>query len=188
MTLLTVSDLRAFPVFASAHLTDAWLQTLLDANEQAIEAELGGPVGAVTENVLANGLSWLTLRRRAESVTSVTEDATGTTPLLLAADDYSIGWDRRSILRVGTGTNVAYGWPGGRSFTAVVYAAEDDEANRKRVQKALCELDVNAVPGATSEQIGAWMEQHQQSSVWNVAEERRAILDTLYPAGALDFA
>lgn len=184
MTLLSVADLRSFPVFASATLSDEWLQTLLDAAEADIAAYLGGPVGSVTETI-RGGLSWMTLRRRAESISSITENPDTDTPLVLAADDYRIAWDARSIERIGTGTNAGYGWP---RTTVVVYAAVDDEASRKRVQKALVELDVNAVPGATSEQIGAWMEQHQQSSVWNVAAERKAILETLFPVDEIDFA
>jgi hypothetical protein len=162
VTLLTVDDLRQWPEFAETD--EDVLQLLLDAEEQAIEREMGGPVGAVTEVVDGGYLTFITLRWRAAGITSVetTHDEVLTT---LATDDYQLRHDRRSLFRLGTGTNPGY-----------------------RVQKELIALDMNYAPGSTSEQIGSWMEQQQKSSVWNAAAERNAIMATLWPGFEFDFA
>lgn len=181
MTLLTVDDLRKWPQFAT--IDADVLDLLLEAEEGAIETELGGPVGSVTE-IVDGGLRFLTLRRRASSITSVTTVVDGVSTTL-ATDDHRLRYDRRSLERLGTGTNPSAYWAG---VVTVEYAAEDDEPTRKRVQRELVALDLNTAPGATMEQIGAWLEQHQASAQWNEASERRAILSTLWPAGELDFA
>lgn len=182
MTLLTVEDLRKWPEFADV---DADVLTiLLEAEEAEINRELGGPVSAsVTEVIDGRQLTMVTLRRRAGSVTSVITDWDQVLTTL-AADDYRIQHDRRTILRIGTGTNPGYAWP----LVTVEYVPEDDTAIRKRVQKDLIALDLTYSPGATSEQIGAWMEQQQKSSVWNAAKEREAILSTLWDIEWPDFA
>jgi hypothetical protein len=186
MTLLVLADLAKWPEFDG---TDPdVLQLLLDSAEQAIERELGGPIGAVTEVIDGRLLTFLTLRRRAASITSVTTSSDEVVTVL-AGDDWRLAWDQRTIWRLGTGTNPGARWPGFLGgLTTVVYDAADDEAERKRVQKQLVALDLTYTPGATAEQIGSWLEQHQQSSVWNVATERKAILATLWPADVLDFA
>jgi hypothetical protein len=182
VTLLTVDDLRQWPEFAETD--EDVLQLLLDAEEQAIEREMGGPVGAVTEVVDGGYLTFITLRWRAAGITSVetTHDEVLTT---LATDDYQLRHDRRSLFRLGTGTNPGYRWP---NIVTIEYDVEDDEAIRKRVQKELIALDMNYAPGSTSEQIGSWMEQQQKSSVWNAAAERNAIMATLWPGFEFDFA
>jgi len=186
MTLLTVADLRKWPEFATTD--EDVLDLLLEAEEQAIERELGGPVGTATEVIDGRLLSFLTLRRRAASITSITTlvDTISTT---LASNDYRLSHDKRTLWRLGTGTNPSARWPAFLfGSTTVVYEPEDDEALRKRVQRELIALDLNVSPGGTSEQIGSWMEQQQRSSVWNEATERRAILSTLWPDDGIDFA
>lgn len=186
MTLLTVADLLLWPDFTG--VDEDVLQLLLDAEEAAIEAVLGGPVGSVTEVIDGRLLTFLTLRRRAASVTTVTTLDSGVSTSL-ATNDYRLAGDRRTIWRLGTGTNPGARWPAGpNSYTTVVYDAEDDELIRKRVQRELVALDLNTSPGSTSEQIGAWMEQQQKSSVWNQRAERAAILATLWPPEEIDFA
>lgn len=180
MTLLSVDDLRKWPEFAS--VDEDVLTFLLAAAETDIERELGGPVGTATEVVDGRLLTFLTLRRRAVSITSVTTDW-DQVETTLASDDYRIATDRRSIFRLGTGTNPGARWP----LTTVVYEPEDDETSRKRAQKALVSLDLNYAPGQTSEQIGAWMEQHSQSSS-DYIDQRRAILASLWPSDGIDFA
>lgn len=188
MTLLTVAELRAFPAFAGrSDVDDAVLEVLLEAAESAIERELGGPVGAVQEVISGDLLTFLTLRRRATSITSITTAVDGVTTNL-AADDYRLAYDRRTIWRLGDGTNPSAYWPSRPGIATVVYAAEDDEADRKRVQAQLVDLDLNAAPGVSMEQIGAWMETRQQNATWNQATERKAILATLWGADWSDFA
>ena len=183
MTLLTVDDLREWPAFAP--YSTAALQLLLDAEEAAIEAELGGPVGSVVEVVDGRShLTFLTTRRRIASVTSIATDIDGVVTTL-AGTDWRLAYDARTIFRRGDGANPSYTWAG---YVTVTYAAEDDELIRKRVQRELVLLDVAQAPGATSEQIGAWMEQQQKSSVWNQQAERAAILAGLWPHVAMDFA
>lgn len=184
MALLTVDDLRRWPEFAE---TDAAVLTLLlDAEEAAIRAELGGDPGTFTEVVVGGRLSFLTLRRRASSITSVGTVLDGVSTTLVAGD-YRLAGDGRTLFRRGDGTNPSFAWYG---YVTVEYEAEDDTDIRKRVQRELVALDLAYAPGATSEQIGAWMEQQQRSSVWNAEKERAAILATLYPVGDgfLDFA
>ena len=79
-------------------------------------------------------------------------------------------------------------WPRWPGLVAVTYEPEDDEAIRKRVQKELVEFDLTVAPGATSEQIGAWLEMQQKSSVWNEQSERAALLAGLWPNEGIDFA
>jgi len=182
VTLLTVDDLRKWPEFAS---TDGdVLQLLLDAAEAAIENALGGPPGALTEVVDGRLSTFLTLRRRVAAIGSIvsTQDGVDTT---LATDDYRLAWDRRTVWRLGTGTNAAYRWPSG--LVAITYEPEGDEEERKRAQKALVSLDANYAAGLTSEQIGSWMEQHSQSSS-DYLDQRSAILASLWPTPELDFA
>lgn len=182
MTLLTVDDLRLWPAFATTDSTV--LDLLLDAEEQAIERELGGPVGTVVEVVDGGALSYLTLRRRAASIGSVGTviDGFSTT---LDATDWRLRGDRRTIQRLGTGTNPSALWGG---LVTVAYEPEDDSVIRMRVQRELVALDLTVSPGATSEQIGAWLEMQQKSSVWNEQAERAAILSTLWPTEGIDFA
>lgn len=172
MTLLTTDEFRAFQ---ATELDDASLQIFLDAAELAIEQRYGVTGSPVTETV-DGGQTYIFLRRRASSITSVLE-TWGDTDTTLAADDYQLRGDGVSVKRLGTGTNAATWWG---APVAVTYAAADDEAERKRIQVALVKLDLNIAPGASSEQIGSWMEQHQESSVWNYATQREAILDSLY--------
>lgn len=183
MALLTADEFR---LLHPTELDDASLGLLLDAAESAIEATLGGPVGTSVET-FDGGLLHLTLRRRAESITTVVERfyLYGVTATTLATSDYELRNDRRTVRRLPTGTNPAGRWG---SSVVVTYEAADDLAERKRVQAALVELDLNYTPGLTSEQIGAWMEQQQKSSVWNYATERASILATLWIVEAFDFA
>lgn len=188
MTLLTVDELRLFPAFAGrTDVDDDVLEILLEAAESAIERELGGPVGSVTEVVSGDLYTFLTLRRRALSITSIATADSGVTTNL-SANDYRLAYDRRTIFRLGDGTNPGAYWPARPGTSTVVYAAENDLADRKRVQALLVDLDLNAAPGVAMEQIGAWMETRQQNAQWNEATERRAILATLWGSDFGDFA
>lgn len=188
MALLTTEELRLFPSFAARDdVDDAVLEILLEAAEGAIERELGGPVGSVVEVVSNDLLSFLTLRRRATSITSIVTASDGISTTL-ATNDYRVAWDRRTVYRLGDGTNPGAYWPPRPGIATVTYAAEDDEADRKRVQALLVDLDLNAAPGLSMEQIGAWMETRQQNAQWNASAERKAILATLWSTDWSDFA
>lgn len=172
--LLSVEEFR---LLASSSLGDEALQLLLDAAEQAITARYGELGSAVVETY-DGGQTYLFLRQRADEVTSITETV-GTTETELDADDYRIRHDGLSILRLATGTNARSRWGGP---VTVSYHPVDDTEERKRVQAELVKLDQDHQPGITSEQVGSWMVQRQQSSVWNYQAERDAILDSLATA------
>lgn len=181
MTLLTVDEFKAR---VSTDLADAVIEDLLDAAEAAIAARYGAVGAAVTE-LVDGGLTWITLRRRAASIDTITETYLDSAPVTLDDDDYRIRHDRRSLQRLDYGTNPSRVWTG---LVEVKFTPEDDTAERKRVQAALVQLDLNYAPGLTSEQIGSWREDRQQSSVWNYETEREAILASLIPSDGLDFA
>jgi len=174
MTLLSTDDFKA-AYAGTVPVDDAGLASLLAAEEAAIVARFGNTAAEVAE-VHDGGSAYLFLRHRAETAASIsaveTVDATDTT---LAADDYRLRDDGVSLLRLDTGTNRRTVW----GLTTVTYTPLDDSEERKRVQRALVILDLNTAPGISAEQIGAWMEQHQQSSVWNYQTEREAILASL---------
>lgn len=180
MTLLTKDEFKA-SISGTVAIEDGGLQMLLDAAETAIVGRHGA-AGAVTE-IHDGGGSYLFLGRRASALTTVSERI-GTTDTTLVANDYRIRGDGYSVLRLATGDHWGQRW----GLTTVTYTPTDDIADRKRVQRALVMLDLDYAPGTTSEQIGAWMEQHQASSVWNYAAEREAILDSLLAAKVPGFA
>ena len=117
------------------------------------------------------------LSRRATSIVQVVE---GTTTL--DATDYELKDDGQLLRRLSFGAT----HPRSRWWhrVDVTYVPVDDLANRKRVQIALVALDLNHDPGASQETIGSWSESHSQGAGWNYETERRAILDSLSPAGA----
>ena len=170
MAILSVEQFRSL---AETHLEDAALQILLDAAEEAIVAYAGAPDTAT--EVLGGGGQYVTLQRPAVSISSITEtwNETATT---LAANDYELLPGGLVLRRKSGGTNSRTRWYG---RVAVTYVPVDAESERQRVAYQLVQLDLNYAPGTTSEQIGQWMEQHQQSSVWNYRKEREAILSSL---------
>lgn len=171
---MSVAEFRTHKTTA---LPDAALQTLLDAEEQAITGILG-PVGAYTE-LRDGGGTYLFLRWPAASITSVTERY-GNVSTVLSPTDYELRTDGVSLRRLAYGPNASLAWLGA---VTVVYPAADDLANRKRVQLALTQLDLNHNPGLSSERIGDWEEAFVNNSAMNYREEREAILATLQSTG-----
>lgn len=184
MALMTVAELRTH---VTSSLTDAALQTLLDAAETAITARVGA-ADAISERHpttvydAASGTyatvtpsPFLYPARRVATVTAITETVGGTVTTL-AANDYRVwpgGWQ---IERLATGTNPRASWTGTVDIT---YAAASDVAERKRVQLGLVRLDLNHNPGLQSESIGDWSETYVSNSAMNYGLEREAILATL---------
>lgn len=175
---MTVAEFRTHKTTA---LPDTALQTLLDAAEQAIAALLG-PVGSYTE-LRDGGGTYLFLRRPAASITSISERY-GNVTYELVASDYELRSDGISLRRLAYGSRPAAAWTGVVSVESV---PADDLAERKRVQRALVDLDLNHNPGLTSEDIGDWAATYANNSVMHYGLEREAILATLVPTG-LGFA
>lgn len=143
--LLTVEELR---LRISTTLTDASLQSLLDAAETAITGHVGTP-DEVQEYLRASG-DLLILSRPASELTAVIEN-----DVTLDEDDYELRIDGQTIRRLRTGPNPGSRWRGRIDLT---YVPGDDVAERERVQASLVELDLNYTPGASSERIGDWTE------------------------------
>lgn len=171
MALLTVEQLRAFVTSA---LGDDELQLLLDGAEAAIVARYG-PAGADVTEIYDGGQTYIFLRRQASAIVEVKEDVEveNTT---ITTTDYRLRPDGVSLRRLETGPNFRHGWG---QPVSVKYTPIDDTAERKRIQVALVELELNHDPGSTMETIGSWTEQSQSSSVWNYEAERESILASL---------
>ena len=165
---LTVTELR---LFVETTLTDAALQLLLDAADDEIEDV--APSGSVDELLSPGHGDLLMLSRPAESITSVVEGHYGA-EVTLATDDYEIRSSRQTLRRLRTGTNPAYHW---RGRVSIVYVPEVDTDQRKRVQLALVQLDLNAKPGVQSETIGTWSQTLATGKSY--AEARTEILASL---------
>jgi hypothetical protein len=165
---------------------DDAIQALLDAAEESILARY--PAGSGTE-VHDGGQSYIFLRHRATSITTITETVSGT-DTELDDSDFRLRDDGVSVLRLSTGLNPPIAWgrasPTWGSPVTVEYEMEDYDAELARVQVALVELDLNAMPGLTSETIGAWSEQANSGIPY--ATEREAILASLALTPAPGFA
>lgn len=170
--LMTVAEYEMFN--AETGIGADAIQMLLDAAEQAIDAR-HGPLGSPVVETHDGGQSYLFLRRRAESLTTIVE-MSGSTDTALADDDWRIRGDGVSILRLATGTNPR-GWWG--APVVVTYVPTDDEADRKRIQLELMNSFIGYEPGITQEQVGSWLQMRALNSAWNPFIEREAILDSL---------
>jgi hypothetical protein len=169
-TGFTVTRLREF---VTSGLSDAVLQTYLDAAMDAIDDALG-PL-TCKERLHASRGDMLMLGREAESITSVVEDARNTA-LTLAADDYELSDSGQLLYRLRTGTNPRWGWHG---RVDVTYVRSDDMAERIRVAVALVQLDLGHAPGLASQTIGTWSETYRNDQ--DYAVQRDALLASLTP-------
>ena len=171
--LLTVDELREF---ITTGLSDDALQLLLDSAEADITAAAGDPVEQ-TEYV-QGGSAALVLSRPMPSpdydLISVTEQSDTTSPVLLADDDYRI--DGYILHRLSTGTTPRWTWDG---LVEVVFVPPDRDAQRKRAQVALIQLDPSVASDITSEKIGEYSVSYGKGTSY--AEQYQAILDSLRP-------
>jgi hypothetical protein len=173
-----------FRAQVTTDVDDSAVQLLLDAAEEAIRARY--PVGGVETK--DGGQSYIFLRRRAVSITTITEtDFTGT-QVELDPTDFRLRDDGVSVLRLSTGVNQPVGWSWGAPSwgmpVIVEYDPEDMDAELARIQIALVQLDLNHMPGLTSETIGAWSESANSGTPY--AKERESILasfDASIPPG-----
>ena len=164
----TVTRLREF---VTSPLSDAVLQTYLDAAMDAIDDVLG-PL-TCKERLHASRGDLLMLGREAESITSVVEDAR-VSALTLAADDYELSDSGQTLYRLRTGTNPRWGWHG---RVDVTYVRSDDVAERVRVAVALVQLELDRRPGVASESIGTYFVSFRADA--DYATQRDALLGSL---------
>jgi len=167
--ILTVTQLRQH---VTSGLNDDALQRLLEDAERDITARFGA-AGEVTE-YLDGGWRELVLRRRAGTITTVTEASEGDDALILEDDDYRVhGYLLR---RLDTGTNPRSTWQG---EVKVVHTPPDTEVDRVRLQVALVKLDLaysGFVAEATQDESRSPMPDYQLA--------RRRLLQT-YSSDAL---
>lgn len=184
MTLLTTDAARGFPgIPAEASLSDASLQILLDAAEQAINA-YAGPLAAdydststVQEYLGPVRGDLLMLSRRADTVDIVIEDDT-----TLDATDYEVRTTGDVLRRLSSGTNPRHRWHGRIDVT---YTPLSELAMRQRAQVDLVKLDLDMNPGLAAQRIGEWSETYQTGSSFRGYQESQAdILSRLSPGFA----
>jgi hypothetical protein len=170
--ILTVEEFRSL---SDSALEDDALQLVLDAAEQEI-VRAAGAADSATELLTVN-VHQVALSRKAESITSISEQRSPwSVPLLLAADDYRLHPDGYVVERLNTGTNPRWRWSG---RIEVAYVPFDDDAIRASVQRDLVTLMETYAPGVTQETVGAWSRTLASNSVWNQNEERKSVLARL---------
>lgn len=175
MASLTVDEFRQHVTTA---LGDEAVTRILAAAWTAI-IEVAGDVdddGHVTEFVNGGG-TFLILTRATtvDDIVSIKEWTGFSYERTLAADDYRLRADGRSLQRLITGTNVSPVFIGP---TEVVYTPTEDDARRQMAQVQLAQLYLDHHPGVTSETIGDWSESFAGGGD-EYAAERDAILASL---------
>jgi len=166
----TVARLRGF---ITTGLSDATLQTLLDAAFESI-VDVVGPPGNVEESFYPSG-DLLMLSRKAASIVSVVEDARYTA-VELDPDDYELSRSGNRLTRLRHGTHPRSDW---RGRVKVIYLPVDDSANRIRVATELVKLNITFSPGLASQTIGTWSESYQSPGSKSYPEQRADILASL---------
>lgn len=170
---MTVTELREF---ITTDLSDAALQVLLDAAEAEVEAYAGD--AGDTVQLVDGPLARIPLTRPLESVTSVTENVSGTVTTL-AGDDYRLRADGYVLERLTTGTN-RRGWF--RGFITVTGSPGDDSAIREAVTVDLVRLDLDEdasiASAVQSRRIGEYSETFADATK-TIEEKRAEILSRL---------
>lgn len=164
--------------FVTTTLSDASLQTLLDAAFEAIEDAIGPP-GEAEELLSARG-DLLMLNRRAASITAVVE-RNPFTPVPLTADDYELSRSGRLLTRLQTGTNPSWCW---RGRVKATYVPIDDTAARIVAATELVKLAITFSPGLASQSIGTWSETYVTSGK-SYPEQRQDVLAGLADGGGI---
>lgn len=167
--ILTVDDLTDFGI---SGVEVAALQLLLDATEEMIVGRAGDPLLQV--DVIGGGHRYLSLSRRASSISSV-DELVGSTTTTLDPSLYALRSGGYLLERyTSSGLLDWWGW---RYRVTVTYVPFDDTATREMVQKDLVRLALATNPGVTMEQVGSWLQQFGQGGF--VKSEREAILAQL---------
>jgi hypothetical protein len=157
-----LADLRS--VMGAVAASDAALTTFEGAAELAIEA-VAGPLGAAVE-IRDGGSSIVILPRYASAVTKVTEGRE--VPLELAANDWLLRSDRRSIERLRFGTNPAMRF---LDPVRIEYTPLDDTLLRRAVAVALIKAELTAQPGVLGVTEGNFTIQYANGQSYSVTRE-----------------
>jgi len=140
MSLFTIAQLRAHVI---TDLTDDALQDLLDDAEAAI-IERHGELETQTDTFDGEiNATALFLKRKAQSITTVTEEIrTGDDydETILDSTDYKLRYDGRVIERLTSGVNSRRTWG---DVVTVIYVPVDEEAQRKRMAVDLVKLSLH---------------------------------------------
>lgn len=169
--MLTVEELREH---VGDGPSDDVLERFLEAAIQALD-ERFGPELAYDEETSDRAVpyrSLVYLSRRAQSISSVTEDGT-----VLDVSEYEMRSAGKSVQRLD-----ADGEPTDWSFPVdVTFTPYMDDAERDRVCIKLVELDLDYAPGMTGSTVGPWSEQHPQGDE-DYRRIRESILRSFKPA------
>ena len=133
--MITTADLNSR---VENDLDEITLQRIIDANVQAINRGAGAAV-AITEDRRPRNSQWVSIRRPAVTIDTVTERRRhSSAAVILAADDYRLVGKYR-LLRLTDGTNGAAFW--GHELL-VTYTPEVDQDVRDRVTLDLSSVDI----------------------------------------------
>jgi len=147
-------------------LDDATLQTIIDAEIESLEREVGGATAVQTS--LASGLRVFTLNRKPASITSIAERRTEfTDPVVLSANDYRMVGNYQ-LRRLTDGDNPATCWG---QEVVVTYAPDIDQNLRDRIVFDLVQIAVEFRAFET-EEVG----DHKRSETQGAFKERRRVL------------
>lgn len=143
----TLAEVRAR---VETDLDDATLQTLIDAELEALDREAGDATAVETK--LASGLKQIILRRKPESITGITErfNADSDAVSLSANDWRQVGL--HTVRRLTDGDNPASGWG---AEVVVSYVPEIDTALRDVIIFDLVQLSVE-FRAFDEEEAGDW--------------------------------
>lgn len=168
-------------------LSDAELQAMIDGIAEELDARLG-PTGAITVELGDLSDPDMRFRRslrlvrpidRGEAVTIVELDpgnsGTATAELALAADDYAIRHNGRTIHRLVSGTNGRDYWA---PLVRITYTPTGEAAARDEATIKLIQLDLSYRGMIKSERAGDYQWASSLSSD-SFAKERENIIDAL---------
>ena len=189
MAIVTAAEVRKF---VPTDLDDAALGILIDDADAEI-LERCGSLDSETEtharsNVGGGQGDWLHLRRRAASITSITERRyEWTAPaeaVVLAANDWTMHHSGRSLHREPDGDNAnVYGWG---QIVTVVHVPAGADSHRKRRRRAAIDLVQLAI---RNEGLGAQTAGNHRVEFADYERERSRILRRLrYSGGRMPLA
>lgn len=158
-------------------LPDETVQLIIDAETEAMERHAVGTTE--TELQDGRGLRFLVLKRKAASITSITERRfyTSDTETVLNADDYRLLGGFK-LFRLNTGTNPFNDWG---EETTIVYTPEVDTNLRDRVVLDLVQLSVE-FNAYQAEKAGDWTgnqgdyKERRESVLNQLREPRRLVV------------
>ncbi len=152
-------EIAELVVLIDADVDAAAIEVQLAAATDAIE-QLAGPLGEIVETH-RGGSEFVILNRIATSVRIVTEEDGR---LTLAADDWSLGVDGRSLRRLPEGTNPELRFNG---RVAVTFQTADDLAIRRAVALELVKTGLMSQPGVLGLTEGNFTIQFANGQTWS---------------------